>query len=115
MAIEFSDYTFSPVYTEYLGDIIMQLVEKDFTGVINVGSPTPCSKYGFGMRLAGEFGLNSSLIRKGSITDHTFSALRFHKLDLDVRKLSGLDISPPEYRLSIRQFAQDRIERVDHY
>ena len=91
----------------------MQLVDKDFTGVINVGSPTPCSKYDFGMRLAGEFGLNSSLIRKGSITDHTFSAPRFHKLDLDVRKLSGLDISPPDYRLSIKHFAMDRKNRTD--
>ena len=111
----FTDYTFSPVYTEYLGDIIMQLVEKDFTGVINVGSPTPCSKYGFGMRLAGEFGLNSSLIRKGSITDHTFSALRFHKLDLDVRKLFGLDITPPDYRISVKQFARNKEGQADHY
>ena len=92
----------------------MQLVDIDFTGVINAGSPKPCSKYNFGIQLANEFGLNSSLIRKGSITDHTFSAPRFHKLDLDVRKLSELDISLPDYRLSISQF-RDRKERADHY
>ncbi len=111
----FNDYTFSPVYTECLGDVIMQLVEKDFTGVINVGSRTPCSKYDFGMQLAEEFGLNSLLIRKGSIADHSFSAPRFYKLDLDIRKLSGLGITSPNYKLSIRQFAGGRKERDNHY
>ena len=111
----FTDYTFSPVYTEYLGDIIMQLIDRDFTHVINVGSPTPCSKYDFGMQLAEEFGLNLLRIRKGAIVDHSFSAPRFHKLDLDVRKLSELDISPPDYRISIRQFARDRKERTNQY
>ena len=111
----FTDYTFSPVYAECLGGIIMQLIDIDFVGVINAGSPTPCSKYDFGMQLVEEFGLNSLLIRKGSIADHSFSAPRFHKLDLDVRKLSELDISPPDYRISIRQFARGRKERADHY
>jgi len=111
----FTDYTFSPVYTECLGDIIMQLVDMDFTGIINAGSPIPCSKYDFGMQLVEELGLNSLLIRKGSIADHSFSASRFHKLDLNVSKLSGLGIASPEYRLSIRQFAGDRKERDKHY
>ena len=110
-----TDYTFSPVYTEYLGDIIMQLVDKDFTGIINIGSRTPCSKYDFGMQLAEEFGINLLRIRKGSIAEYSFSAPRFHKLDLDVKKLSGLDISPPEYRHSIRQFSRDRKERSNQY
>jgi len=111
----FTDYTFSPVYTKSLGDIVMQLVDKGFTGVINVGSSTPCSKYDFGMQLAEKFGLNLFQIRKSSITDNFFSAPRFHKLDLDVRKLVELDIPPPDYRISIKRFAQDRQERKDHY
>ena len=110
----FTDYTFSPVYTECLGDIIMQLVDKDFTGTINVGSSTPCSKYDFGMQLAKEFELNLSRIRKGSIAGHSFSAQRFYKLDMDVRKLSELDISPIDYRISIKQFARGRIDQADH-
>ena len=61
----FTDYTFSPVYTEYLGEIIMQLVDIDFTGVINAGASTPCSKYDFGMQLAEEFGFDKSRIYKG--------------------------------------------------
>ena len=111
----FTDYTFSPIYTECLGDIIMHLVDIDFNGVINAGSPTPCSKYNFGMQLAEEFALNSSLIRKGFIADHSFLAPRFHKLDLNVDKLSGLGIVPPDYRFSIRQFIRNRKESADYF
>ena len=93
----------------------MQLVQMDFTGVINVGSPKPCSKHDFGILLAEEFGISSSLIRKGSIANHSFSAPRFHKLDLNISKLSGLGIASPDYRLSIRQFAGGRKERDNHY
>ena len=93
----------------------MQLVDMDFTGIINAASLTPCSKYDFGMQLVEELGLNSLLIRKGSIADHSFSAPRFYKLDLDIRKLSGLGITSPNYKLSIRQFAGGRKERDNHY
>lgn len=111
----FTNYTFSPIYTTFLGDIIMQLVDLNFTGIINVGSSTPCSKHDFGILLAEEFGLSSSLIRKGSIANHSFSAPRFHKLDLNIRKLSGLGITSPSYRISSRKFVRDRKERIDHY
>ena len=111
----FTDYTFSPTYTECLVDMVMQLVDMGFKGVINVGSPIPCSKYDFGMQLVEEFGLNSSLIRKGSLADHSFSAPRFHKLDLNVSKLSGLGIASPDYRFSISQFVGGRKGRDNHY
>ena len=111
----FTDYTFSPIISEGLGDIIMQLVEENFTGIINVGSQTPCSKYDFGIQLAEEFGLKSSLILKGTIASHSFLAKRSHKLDLHVRKLSGLGIAPPDYSLSIKQFSLNREEKTGHY
>jgi|ETNmetMinimDraft_11_1059920.scaffolds.fasta_scaffold36940_2 dTDP-4-dehydrorhamnose reductase len=111
----FTDYTFSPIYTEYLGKILMQLVVMDSRGIFNVGSQSPCSKYDFGLHMAEESGLNSSVILKGSIADHSFPASRFNKLDLDVRKLSCLSIIPPDYRLSIRQFVRDRKKRADNY
>ena len=100
----FSDYTFSPISTVCLGKIIMQLVEKDFSGVINVGSSTPCSKYEFGMQLAEEFGLDTSCIRKGIMCEHSFSAIRSNKLDLDVSKLVEMRIVPPDLRSSMRKF-----------
>ena len=102
----YTDYSFSPIYTECLAEIIMQLQVMDFTGVINVGSPTPCSKYEFGIQVAVAFGLSSFCISKGYMDDYSFSKLRFNKLDLNVKKLVSLDLVPPDYKYSIRQFAQ---------
>jgi len=104
----FSDYTYSPIYTEFLGEIVMHLVDMDFTGVINVGPATSCSKYDFGMKLAEAFGFNQSLIRKGSIQDHPFKAPRCENLDLKVRKINDISLSPPDYRESIDKFSQDK-------
>ena len=61
----YDDYSFTPIYTGFLAEIIMQLQVMDFNGVINVGSPTPCSKYEFGLQVAEAFGLNAFCIKKG--------------------------------------------------
>jgi dTDP-4-dehydrorhamnose reductase len=100
----FSDYTFSPISTVCLGAIIMHLVEIDSSGVINVGSSTPCSKYEFGLLLAVEFGQDTSYIRKGLMSDHSFPAIRSNKLDIDVSKLIEMGIAPPDLRHSMRKF-----------
>ena len=104
----FTDYTFSPIYTIYLGEIIMRLVDLDFTGVINVGSPTHCSKYDFGQQLAETFGFNQSLISKGSMKQHPFSAKRNPKLDLNCTPLVGLKLQIPKWEDSIALFAKKK-------
>jgi dTDP-4-dehydrorhamnose reductase len=102
----FTDYTFSPISTVCLGDIILKLVEIDSSGIINIGSSKPCSKYEFGLQLAEIFCLDKSFIKKGLMSDHSFSALRSNKLDLDVSKLIGMGIAPPDLRLSMKKFAE---------
>ena len=84
----------------------MQLIEIDFTGIINSGSLTPCSKYEFGLQMAEEFGLDTSCIRKGLMSEHSFSALRSNKLDLDISKLIGMGIEPPDLSYSMRKFVE---------
>jgi dTDP-4-dehydrorhamnose reductase len=100
----FTDYTFSPISTECLGDIILQLLEIDYSGVINVGSSSTCSKYEFGLQLAEEFCLDTSCIKKGLMRDHSFSALRSNRLDIDVSRLIETGIAPPDLRHSMRKF-----------
>ena len=104
----FTDYTFSPICNEFLGEIILQLVGKDFSGVLNVGSPEPCSKYKFGISLAKCFGLDTSLIRAGSIADHNFSAPRCNNLALDVSKLSYTGLTAPDYKESLKRFSRNK-------
>jgi dTDP-4-dehydrorhamnose reductase len=102
----FSDYTFSPISTLCLGDIILQLLEVNSSGVINVGSSTPCSKYEFGLQLSKEFDFETSFVKKGLMSDHSFVALRSNKLDLNVSKLINLGITPPDLRHSMKIFAK---------
>ena len=103
----FTDYTFSPIYTECLGDIILHLVETDYVGVLNVGSSEPCSKYEFGISLAKCFGLDTSTIKTGSIADHNFGAPRCNNLVLDVSKLSYTGLTVPDYKESFIRFSQN--------
>ena len=85
-----------------------QLLEVRFTGVINVGSPQPCSKFDFGMQLAERFEFNQSLIKKGSIVDYNFKAPRFNNLTLNTQSLSNLGIIASDYRKSIKKFKQNK-------
>jgi len=76
--------------------------------VINVGSPTHCSKYDFGQQLAETFGFNQSLISKGSMKQHPFSAKRNPKLDLNCTPLVGLKLQIPKWEDSIALFAKKK-------
>ena len=100
----FTDYFFSPIYTKYLADIIMQLVNKDFSGIINVGSPKPCSKYEFGTRLANELNIINKYLTKGLINDHNFLTPRSKDLSINTKKLLSLGINAPSYIQSIKSF-----------
>jgi len=108
--ILFDDYTFSPIYTECLGEIIIQLVQMDFLGMVNIGSIEPCSKYAFGMQLSGVFGLDKSLIAKGLIAEYDFKAPRPNNLTLNTQRLVDLCITVPDYKTSIEKFYENRPE-----
>ena len=103
----FTDYLFSPIYTKYFANIILQLVRIGFSGLINVGSPEPCSKYEFGIHLASEFGFVDFSMNKGSINNHIFNAPRNKDLTIKTKKLIGLGIEAPSYEESIKLFIKD--------
>jgi dTDP-4-dehydrorhamnose reductase len=100
-----SDWYYSPILINDLVDIVLQLIEGDSVGVYNVSSSDSCSKYDFGIAVAQELGLDTSLIQEGSLGDLRLSALRPQNMVLDVsktehaihRKLYG-------YREYIQQF-----------
>lgn len=104
----YCDYTFSPIYTFNLAAIIIKLIKNRFYGIINIGSPKPCSKYEFGIVLAREFGLDQSLIKKGFVSENSFVAQRPKNLELNTEKLSALKIRSPNYNLSIKHFSANR-------
>ena len=105
----FTDYFFSPIYTRFLGEIILQLVEKNFSGIINIGSPIPCSKYEFAFKLCEKFGFDKSLLCKGSISNFSFLAKRPKNLSLNTEKISSLGINVPDYKESINYFFENHL------
>lgn len=104
----FTDYTFSPIYADNLGEIILDLVNMDYHGVINIGSTISCSKYDFGMLLAETCDLDQSLISAGSIKDHSLFATRPDKLDLDTCKSETIGLNIPNWQVSIESFELER-------
>jgi len=103
----FNDYTFHPIFAEDLGLIIVKLLDLDYKGVINVGSPSPCTKYEFGNLLAEKCGFSKSNIKIGSIEDHHFEAPRVKHLSLDIEKLQSLGIKAPDFEQSIEHFSKN--------
>jgi dTDP-4-dehydrorhamnose reductase len=90
-----------------LGEIILQLVKNDFSGVINVGSSEPCTKYEFGIHLAQKFKYDLSLINQGSVEEHSSMVKRAKDLTMDTDKITELDIAVPAFSRSIESFSQD--------
>lgn len=100
----FTDYRFSPILTEFIGHIIIELLVKNEVGVFNVGAPQACSKYEFGCVLARIFGFDETFIEPTRLADHEFVAQRPRDLSLDVTRLVRTGIEVPDYEVSVARF-----------
>jgi dTDP-4-dehydrorhamnose reductase len=85
----FDDVMFSPLHVNDLSDIINELIKMDATGLFNVASNAPLSKYDFGLIVADIFSLEKNNIKKSSIKDSNLSAYRPLNMSLSSKKLSS--------------------------
>jgi len=104
----FYDYIFSPIYSKLLGKIIIKLIRNNFSGIINIGSPIECSKYSFGVCLADQFSLDKSSINKVSVNSSNIFAKRHKDISMNISKIMNLNLLPPDYKTSIKQFKIDQ-------
>lgn len=72
----FSDIIFNPLEITNLSKIILELIEKDFQGIINLCGSEVFSKYDFANKIANVLGYDSSLIHKDSIQNSSLVAER---------------------------------------
>jgi len=63
----FDDVYFSPIFIPSLAKILEKTFDKKFSGIFNLGSLTPISKYEFGILIAKIFNFNKDLIKPISI------------------------------------------------
>jgi dTDP-4-dehydrorhamnose reductase len=86
----FVDVLFTPTYVNELARITQDLLGSGASGLFHAAGSESCSKHDFGVRLAGEFGLDASLVRPIQLADYGgFLAPRSRNMRLDTSKLSG--------------------------
>ena len=74
--IGFSDVMFNPLEIRNLINMIYELMNKDFMGIIHLASNEVISKYEFGLKIANIFNLDPQLVIKDSIKNFESTAKR---------------------------------------
>lgn len=84
----FTDVRFSPLFTDELAHIILELIRRDARGLFHLGARDSCSKYEFAIELARAFQLDASIIHPVSVDEFPFRACRPKNTSLSTEKLS---------------------------
>jgi dTDP-4-dehydrorhamnose reductase len=90
----FTDIYFCPLFVGDLARILIQMLEKDLSGLYHVVGGEALSKYEFGRRIARQFGFDDSLVIPKSVEESGLKVRRSHNLRLSVHKLST-DLGQP--------------------
>jgi len=83
----FTDVWFCPLQVNVLAEILLQMVDKNLSGLYHTVSSECLSKYDFGCRIARQFGLDENLIDPVSWLDARLIAPRSPNLRLDTTRL----------------------------
>lgn len=104
----FTDTRFSSIYTFDLVQIIDEIIQKDFSGVYNLGSKDSLSKNDFALTIANKLKLNANLIMPISVDEFNFKAKRSKDLSLNISKLkNNIESNIPSIEESIDHFIRD--------
>lgn len=86
----FSDIFFSPINVTNLGRVILELCEKRYVGILNVGGSESCSKFHFAREIARVFGYDEALVVSGNSEGHVFKAKRPKNISLNSEKACSI-------------------------
>ena len=84
----FTDVIFCPMWVTDLSRTLIDMLEKNLSGLYHVVGSQAISKYQFGLEVARRFGLRESLISPRSVERSGLTAKRSHNLWLSIHKLS---------------------------
>ena len=85
----FNDVYICPLQVNQLGEILLQMLEMELSGLYHVMSSQTISKYRLGVALADKFGLDAGLISPVSVLDGGLAAARSPNLTMNTEKLSA--------------------------
>ncbi len=107
----FTDVEFCPLFVNHLAELLMRLLESNFSGIFHVVSPVSLRKYEFGCRIADAFGFDTRLIKPVSVMDGGLTARRSPKLTLNTDKLKeALQTLLPGVEDGILAFAEQQAD-----
>ena len=86
----FTDVFFTPILVNDLVSTIIELLDREATGIFNVAGSTRLSKHNFGVRVARKFGWSVDMIHPISIQDIHLKAPRPRDMSLSMAKATGL-------------------------
>jgi dTDP-4-dehydrorhamnose reductase len=104
----FSDSFFTPIYTGHLSEIILEMCEKGMAGLYHAASNERIDKFTFAKAVAGIYGLDSSLVKPGSIKNFERAAKRPIDTSLDCSRIIGAGIRLNDFRHEIGLMKDDR-------
>lgn len=84
----YSDVYYSPIYVSILISYIHTLIAREANGIFNVVSDRRISKYEFGLILANEFNLDTTLIKEGLLAPNNNILKRPLDMSLSNQKVS---------------------------
>ncbi|MDO9067203.1 MAG: SDR family oxidoreductase [Deltaproteobacteria bacterium] len=82
----FTDQTFTPISTGNLALFLEELMERHLTGIYNIGSSQPCTKYEFIRAAALAFGFDPEAVKPGLSSSVNYLAPRPRDVSLDTGK-----------------------------
>ena len=88
--VGFNDVIFNPLEIQNLSQLICDITESNFNGLLHLSSDKIITKYEFCYLLALELGFNTKLIEKGSIDSIDFVARRPKNTSLDNTKSKSI-------------------------
>ena len=86
----FTDSTFSPLAVPDLVGLVIELVDKDCSGIIHVGSACPVTKYEFAIATLEAFKQDPNLAVESSAQDVDFAAKRPKNTSLNIDLLESI-------------------------
>jgi dTDP-4-dehydrorhamnose reductase len=116
----FTDVIFCPMWVNHLSRTLVEMLERNLSGLYHVVGAQAMSKYQFGVKVARKFGLRESLIEPQSVEKSSLTARRSHNLWLSIHKLStDLGHAIPDFSTGLdgfyTQFQQGYPQKIRNY
>jgi len=83
----FSDVFFSPLHMSTLSSLIFKMIDKDLTGIFNIGCREGMSKADFGFAVIKHMGLSTNTVKVGISDSFVKRVKRPHDMRMDVSRI----------------------------